>query len=85
MENSASVISRPSRSTAPTSLVQALFGDVGEFVTIIPSTGSQVRCNHCERVVLSVVGDAITVLHRHDGKPHKTVIALSDLGLVRAC
>ena len=81
MDNSASVVSRPNKTTGPTSLVEGLFGNVGEFVTIIPSPGSQVHCNHCQRVVFSVVGEAISIIHRHDGQWHKTVVALSDLGL----
>lgn len=82
MLTSASIISPPQKESGAASLAEKLFMSVGYMATIVPSSGSIVKCQHCRRTVLSVVGDCIVITERHDSQPHKSVIPLSDLGLV---
>ena len=85
MLSSASIISPPQKeSSGAASLAEMLFQSVGYMATIIPSTGSSIKCQHCRREVFSVVGECLVITQRHDSQYHKTVIPLSDLGLIRA-
>ena len=68
----------------PTSPVESLFPKVPGYTwKIIPSATSEIRCEHCARIALRLVGDCIVITHRHDSQPHKTVVSISSLGLAR--
>ena len=80
---SASITAPPEKETGGASLAEHLFlQSVGYMTTIIPSAGSTIKCQHCRREVLSVVGECLVITQRHDSQYHKTVIPLSDLGLM---
>ena len=79
---SASIISPPQNTSGGASLAERLFQTVGYMTTIIPSAGSTIKCQHCRREVLAVVGECLVITQRHDSQYHKTVIPLSDLGLM---
>ena len=48
---------------------------------IVSVPTSEVRCDHCARVAFEVVGQTISIVHRHDNHYHRTVISLEALGL----
>ena len=89
MLSGASIISPPELETGGTSLASILFPratilqDNVDYATIIPSAGSRMTCEHCNRIVLSLKGDCLIVTEKHDKQWHKTVIPLSDMGLIR--
>lgn len=82
MLTAASIVAPPQKESGAASLAEKLFMSVGYMATIIPSTGSTIKCQHCRREVFSVVGECLVITQRHDSQYHKTVIPLSDLGLV---
>ena len=89
MLSGASIISPPEQETGGTSLAGLLFPrtivlqDNIDYATIVPSHGSRILCEHCNRTVLTIKGDCLVITQRHDSQPHKSVIPLSDLGLIR--
>ena len=84
MLSSASITAPPKKESGGASWAEVLFQSVGYMATIIPSTGSSIKCQHCRREVFSVVGECLVITQRHDSQYHKTVIPLSDLGLIRS-
>ena len=48
---------------------------------IVSVPTSEVRCDHCARVALEVIGNTLSVVHRHDGQYHRSVVSLEALGL----
>jgi len=89
MLSGASIISPPEQETGGTSLAGILFPqatilqDNVDYATIVPSPGSQITCEHCNRIVLTLKGNCLVLIDKHDKQWHKSVIPLSDLGLVR--
>ena len=89
MLSGASIISPPEPETGGTSLASILFPratilqDHVDYATIVPSPGSRMTCEHCNRIVLTLKGDCLILTDKHDKQWHKTVIPLSDMGLIR--
>ena len=90
IDTGASLSSLPhQRDTAGTSLAGILFPrttvlqDNVDYATIVPSQGSRITCEHCNRVVLTLKGDCLIITDKHDKQWHKSVVPLSDLGLAR--
>jgi hypothetical protein len=50
------------------------------YATISLPTGSKILCEHCTRTAVDLIGDLLSITHRHDGKWHRTIVNLKDFG-----
>ena len=69
--------------TCQSNLAEELFGDVGIWTTIEPSSGIAITCKSCEMTVARIVEDCLIVTGRHNGSWHVSVISLLDMGYVK--
>jgi hypothetical protein len=83
MLTSGSIISHDPTPTGPTSLAEFLFPGSKLNDRVVPSGGFKVRCDYCAQTAFQIIGDAITVTHRHGSQYHRTVVSLEELGLMR--
>ena len=89
IDTGASLLSPPQAQLGATSLAGLLFKQATilqepqDYATIVPSPGSKVLCNYCNRTIFALIGDCIVTLDRHDSHQHRSVIPIGDLGLMR--
>jgi len=59
------------------------FGDIGEWVTINPSSGIAIKCQCCDIIIARLVENNLVIAGRHHGNWHTTILSLLDLGYVK--
>ena len=83
MLTATSVIQHEPNDYGATSLVEGLFETIGQPIRLKYTPETQVECEHCRRIAFELVGECISILHRHDSQYHRSVIPLYKLGLKR--